>query len=350
MTSKAPTLADSLIRESFRPEWKKHIDPHNRMRPLLLEARKFVLDDSMSAFMADLAYASLLTTNNPTKANILLDGMRSMARLPHKITWIEFNSNAKMTRARDEYGAKVNPDLAPEKCGWLLQQHPQLDTAFMALECASHSYDLNGQGRVGTPQPFIFSYAWRSDEGAPPWPKLKLNTIDTVLLPVPAFLTGVSTYRTDSLHLVDSGIYPKTLLDTYLKKSSLNPLQELASDARYLWALLATINQLPVSRSDIVASKGYVARGRYRKFLNHTVIKLTIPTERFKRVAAQSMVIIRRRAHQVRGHWRKDYRHPGGRLWIKEHQRGDASLGFVTHDYEVSREKEKDNGLLHQPS
>jgi hypothetical protein len=24
------------------------------------------------------------------------------------------------------------------------------------------------------------------------------------------------------------------------------------------------------------------------------------------------------------------------RIWIKEHQRGDASLGFVTHDYRVT--------------
>jgi hypothetical protein len=71
----------------------------------------------------------------------------------------------------------------------------------------------------------------------------------------------------------------------------------------------------------------------------------------FSPVTAQ---IVRRRAHQVRGHWRKDYRHPllpgcvhvfddnmtcklcsGHKLWIAEHQRGDASLGFVTHDYEI---------------
>jgi hypothetical protein len=62
----------------------------------------------------------------------------------------------------------------------------------------------------------------------------------------------------------------------------------------------------------------------------------------------------RRRAHMVRGHWRIDWRHPpkplcahewstegvcercrGHRLWVHEHQRGDASLGFVTTDYAV---------------
>jgi len=67
--------------------------------------------------------------------------------------------------------------------------------------------------------------------------------------------------------------------------------------------------------------------------------------------------VLRRRAHQVRGHWRRDWRKPllagcehvwneeifctlcgGHKLWIDEHQRGDASLGFVMHDYEVHRD------------
>jgi hypothetical protein len=51
---------------------------------------------------------------------------------------------------------------------------------------------------------------------------------------------------------------------------------------------------------------------------------------------------IRRRAHQVRGHWRDDWRLPKGNktLWIAEHQRGDASLGLVIHDYEITHKDE----------
>lgn len=32
----------------------------------------------------------------------------------------------------------------------------------------------------------------------------------------------------------------------------------------------------------------------------------------------------------------------GSRIWIREHQRGDASLGFVTHDYSVKHEHESE--------
>jgi hypothetical protein len=30
----------------------------------------------------------------------------------------------------------------------------------------------------------------------------------------------------------------------------------------------------------------------------------------------------------------------GHKLWISEHQRGDASLGFVTHDYDITTSKQ----------
>ena len=61
--------------------------------------------------------------------------------------------------------------------------------------------------------------------------------------------------------------------------------------------------------------------------------------ERYKALARKAVTMMRRRAHQVRGHWRDDWRHPGQKIWVKEHQRGDASLGFVLHDYTVEKGK-----------
>ena len=100
-----------------------------------------------------------------------------------------------------------------------------------------------------------------------------------------------------------------------------------------------------------------MARGNYRKFLQHSIITLTVPETRWRRLIAKTAALVRRRADEVRGHWRRDWHHPGssycdhqwhadgnsltcGRcggisLWISEHQRGDTSIGFVTHDYEV---------------
>jgi hypothetical protein len=128
-----------------------------------------------------------------------------------------------------------------------------------------------------------------------------------------------------------------------------------------LWVLLATINDLPVKIEEIKPAKGYVARGRYRRFLAHKVITLTVPETRYRKLVLRTAALLRRRAHQVRGHWRLDWIHPpstrcehlwqpdgkhlvcsrcsGHKIWIAEHQRGDASIGFVTHDYTVERER-----------
>ena len=110
-----------------------------------------------------------------------------------------------------------------------------------------------------------------------------------------------------------------------------------------IFSFLSTLNKIPlVGIQEIKQSRGFVARGQYRKFLNHSIIHLNIPgkVDPFK-IAHQVTADLRRRAHQVRGHWRDDWRKPKGNksLWIAEHQRGDTSLGFVVHDYSVTHEK-----------
>ena len=76
---------------------------------------------------------------------------------------------------------------------------------------------------------------------------------------------------------------------------------------RDLWALLATINDLPVTFERVEPSKGYMAGGGgYKKFLQHTVLHLTVPETRWRKLVGKTAAILRRRAHQVRGHWRKE--------------------------------------------
>jgi hypothetical protein len=109
-----------------------------------------------------------------------------------------------------------------------------------------------------------------------------------------------------------------------------------SSTLRRVWALLATVNDIPVEARSVIQSKGFIARGSYHRFLDHKVITLRVPDKvDLKKMARDVVAISRRRAHQVRGHWRKDHWRPDERIWVHEHQRGDASLGFVMHDYVV---------------
>ena len=133
-------------------------------------------------------------------------------------------------------------------------------------------------------------------------------------------------------------------------QNAITPAMSLAT----LWGLLATLNDLPVTIENVIPSRGYVARGSYKKFLEHSTVSLTVPETKWRTLAARTAALTRRRAHQVRGFWRADWRRPlsascehefddamvcrrcgGHKIWIHEHQRGNASLGFVVHDYEV---------------
>jgi hypothetical protein len=138
---------------------------------------------------------------------------------------------------------------------------------------------------------------------------------------------------------------------------------EFTGEIRFIWALLSTINDIPIGFRKVIPQRGFFsAAGSYKKFTTHEVISINLPKGRAPRVLARKVVeMSRRRAHHVREHWRRDYRHPlnplcqhvyaaqangnvhctvcmGRKLLIEEHQRGDASLGFVLHDYAVTHD------------
>lgn len=344
MTKKGdePTLMDALVRMTFAPYFQR-VDKQNQLRPALLAAKKFVLDDAMSAFSADLAYASLISVGrNHGIRHRTLEAMRQLSRLPHSTTWIEMNGRARTARA-NYYGALLDPERTPRRLGWLLQQHPTIDTAFTALECVSDSLPPGGDEFVPECSPNWFRYAWRTDEGPLPWkPVASFKQFQGTDIndwenwdSASALLTGVQGYHSPQVEIVDGLIpYSEAMKQKAIAVSHVN---EYASDLRYIWALLSTINQLPLRTTEVKASKGYVARGSYKKFVDHTTITLVIPARKsIIRLAKEAIALARRRRHTVRGHWRTDHRHPSERLWVKEHERGDASLGFVTHDYKVT--------------
>jgi hypothetical protein len=369
----APTLADSIMREWSKPYYRD-IDPNNWLANNIAQARKFVMDESMSSFMADLAYASMITSSSAAKAHLLLNSMRTLSRLPFPSTWIEYDMAAKRQRAK-LYSEQViiDPEQTPDRAGWLLMQHPTLETAFLCVECASHSWSPD-HVKVDRPQSIHFAYAWRSDNGPPPWPKHPtLSKAQPSVLPgggmimvePEGILTGIPSYESESISVVAAPHLSPAWMAKYMidKRQTFHPLAELSSDARYLWSLLATINSLPTVRTEVKSDRGYFdRRGRYRKFCQHTVISLTVPTKRYRRLALQAIAVARRPAHQVRAHLRIDWRNPpaalcehiwesvpdthmvkciycGGRkMAIPVHMRGDASLGHVLHDFTVSHD------------
>jgi hypothetical protein len=339
-----------MIREWSHKKYRE-IDPNNWLASHIAQARKFVLDEGMSSFMADLGYASLNACRTHAKRVEMIEGIRKMSRLPHATTWIEFDKQAHRRRVKEVYHPEIvaEPDSVPDRSGWLLMQHPTLETAFMVLHCTSHSWIMDK--RFDIPNSGQFAYAWTVDDTMPPWPRhpiyhrdqpgrLDDTEVERMISPA-GILSGVLDYRSETVSIIAAPHLSPKAAEVWDNASrwSFNPVGELAHDLRYLWSLLSTLNELPTSSVEIKPDKGYVSRGRYRRFSEHTVVSLTVPVKRYQTVAKRAIAIARRRGHQVRGHWRKDHWHAGERIWIREHVRGDTSLGFVLHDYTVTHDE-----------
>lgn len=364
---KPPTLADEIYRMTFKPDmvagWRSNVV----MRDVLSGARRFVADDRMSAFIADLSFETYFKClRQETLSTRILDSLRVQARLPHEAIWIEYSLRAYMRRRveieHQHFGkCTLDPTESPLREGWLIQQHPTLSTAYiMHLFTADDKPDDLGFTRWTFP----WAFGWRCDEGPLPWevifsydPKYVDKTTRASL-----FLLGYSTYVRENVDCVYSPLIVDPIRGPGWGDRYGDLMREWSGILRRVWALLATIDHLPVTYGAVRQSKGFLARGRIRKFYDHTTITLRIPERKDTRVIARSAIAhAHHKRHEVRGHWRNHYQFPpspkcnphlwepldddadviacahcGGRqFYIHKHERGDASLGYVWHDYEL---------------
>jgi hypothetical protein len=102
---------------------------------------------------------------------------------------------------------------------------------------------------------------------------------------------------------------------------------------------LAVLNTSPVPPQECVRGRRTYG-SRLLPAMSYSVLK--IEKGRPEYVSSVSSIVeegVRRREHDVRGHFRR-YRNEDGtvrkEIWIDEHKRGDPDLGRVVHDYELS--------------
>ena len=119
---------------------------------------------------------------------------------------------------------------------------------------------------------------------------------------------------------------------------------QAATDLRFFVTLLAMINIVPTKKVYAQAVQPhYNYKGKQIPYLDHQIVSIEIGKQKIIKVVdhafRQAMKeAIRKRAHEVRGHYR--VLHKGTekekRTWVKEHQRGDASLGFVRQTWNIN--------------
>lgn len=143
-------------------------------------------------------------------------------------------------------------------------------------------------------------------------------------------------------------------------------VRERAGTLRRLITILALINSAPDDRVSVKSRPGSMSVGMNRlKYFDHSMITIKVPKTKsavnfYERLLTRNAREMRRRAHNVRGYWRtlergkkivcrhepmseavdnKSSCHKCGMqiMWIPEHVRGDATLGWVNAEYQVTK-------------
>jgi len=349
------TLLDTIYRLSFKkekvPGWLSNQD----MQQALKSAHRFVADEKMSRFMAELANEAFL--KNKSISGKIADSLRVQSRLPYESIWIEYQLRAYQLHSCEVLGRpEINqPEAQPLKEGWLIQQHPRIDSAaILHIFTASEGHPDQFGFDTWT---FPFAYAWCCDDVPLPW-HTQIYMVDEKKAWPSETIVGIKDYRTKLCDIVVSPLI--TQPNTKYKIEHEYLLLEWTGILRRVWALLATINDLPLTYSETRTAKGFYARGQIRKGLTHKTITLNLAGKKDSRVLArQAIAHAHRRRHKVRAHWRNDWRHPPGRtcnphLWepvdndadliectqchgrqiyVHPHERGDDAYGHVKHHY-----------------
>lgn len=124
-------------------------------------------------------------------------------------------------------------------------------------------------------------------------------------------------------------------------------LTEIGGVVRYLITLLAAINLCEtryVTEAD--TRTRHMVHKRSVPYLATTKVTITIPGKPLHRLARRAAAGWHNRAHEVRGHYRRHLDRESGETilkWVKEHDRGNAALGFVRHTYEVDATPRRDD-------
>jgi hypothetical protein len=356
----APTLIDEVYRASFRPKTNPGWKDNTKVRHALERARRFIVDEPMAGFMAELANESFIKAGNLNPLSLrIADSIRVQSRLPYDAIWIEYPLRSYQRRASEIRAVDPVPeDEQPLREGWLIQQHPGIETAYIMHMWTQSDQEDDGGFRLWT---FPFAFAWCADDSPLPWNDLEVLRGDTAS----SIIVGIAHYERRNVNLVRSPLITEPVTgNPAMTRHYETLLKEWAGVIRRVWSLLATINDIPKTVGEVRQTKGFLARGRIRKYLDHSTITLAIPGKKDTRVLARElMAIAHRRRHPVRAHWRDDWRHPpasqckhlwevmddkadhiqcaachGRQTYIHKHDRGDATLGWVSHSYNVTHE------------
>lgn len=333
------------------------------------EARPFSLDSDAVEMIAEMS--------SPDRVETMIPHYRALARLPYPKVWLEFDYGvlAQWRRAHGQLATEPG-DEAAGRLGFLLDTLQTAPEGFRATTFGDNRIVGSDDGEDFMTFPAVHN-VWT---GASPMKMLPhysyqtsvrraLKRINDSRAPALAWAGAIhNSWEASPLYMMNSLEIEPTWLDVLKKRSRSDDelqnnveqtladgVKEQAGDLRFLVAALATINHVPVKFVKTRPNGLFRSRGRLRPHLETTVVSIDLPTrvQRLKvtdRLMKAAHEVIKRRWHEVRGHYRfSDTQHTARweprfdprrnrmrwSIWIDQHARGDLSLGLSIPIYDV---------------
>lgn len=378
-----PSLADEFlegtykfVKDSVPGRWRGDADrTMSKYRAALRRAIRFEVQSDLVALITEI---SMRTTP------AALAKRMGSAIVPYETTWIEFDLHQKVATSARLAGVPCKLDDVPERAGLLLERDAQVPTRW------SMNFISNMKGSVTEGNTMVHPVVWvfdsvgsvdkmigyptivATDKNVPDWARgagwgySSNQSSDLKDIVIPDIITGHAAMSVSHLHQMLLLLMPKTMPTEHAKrelsKDYVTDMREHVGMLRWAVTLLAVLSEVPTVAGPPVAMPGSRQVGSLRRnYMDYHRLTVKLPKKRpvtYLERKLDHAEAARRRAHEVRSHWRT-YIHQqarcehdwvygeGGRrecskcraigVLIPEHVRGDPALGWVRKDYVLER-------------
>jgi hypothetical protein len=315
-------LADNInvaLSGEKMPPGLRWVSDARELRERIRKARHFRLDARASTYVAE---ASMAIADH-------LDEARELSRAPFPLTWVQIDNVARLKRV-EELGVRLSPrangEVEGEPCthiGWLIERHQTQ----LSAHRASYFTEMD-QGVFLAPMAFM----WDCEGKPSPWPVANMSR--DLGVPSADFLLGMRGATCSAVWAGQGWSDPRRTSDFWGALA-----WEFAGELRHIFGFLVTITHVPIEESETIRLDGDISqpppvvKGKPVFKLEHRDIVIKLPRHRdITKTITRVCEGMRKKRHDVRGHWRHFYNADGSirrRTWIKNHERGDESLGRI---------------------
>lgn len=383
---KTVDIANEILRDTYKGNKSvcaKLLDRElSELRWAIVNAKRFVLDESMSEFLAALSTTPFKVA--PERQHDILNSLRHTARLPFPKMFIQFDNTAFRRGLLSQGETKVDfwgdtlisqpldahewpewamtPTDITQHIGYLIEQDAN-DNELIWV------HEFTAMKDEGTMMPLPVTYAYRTDD-SPLNPRHNLN-LDYA--PFAHGLSGADKDNRIGARLTKRFAVkasPGDMVTFQMPGGDLIKVHKIIPEfggiIRYILCFLATLTNVPTINRQVRPSKGFIGGGMVRKYQDHTVLTLSLPRKMTTKTLAQRLIAKARRGwHEVIPHWRVNHPKPGQffcatrdkHLWSETDStghatcnhcdalrvfivlpkgRGDPTISVRTHSYKVT--------------